>query len=82
MKKVAKTTLDALKEEKLKVERWRESRQITAQVKGLIYDHLLYLPQEAYSDQDVSAKANDVYQHIFTNYLGGGNSVYQQVAQG
>jgi type I restriction enzyme R subunit len=79
VKKVAKTTLDALKEEKLKVERWRESRQITAQVKQLIYDQLLWLPEKSFSDQDVNSKTVDVYQHIFTNYQGGGKSVYQQM---
>lgn len=64
VKKVAKETLDKLKAEKLKIERWRESRQITAQVKGMIYDNLLWLPQIA-------------YQHIYSNYYGGGNSVYR-----
>ena len=56
VKKVAKETLDKLKTEKLKIERWRESRQITAQVKGLIYDNLLWLPQDIYTDEDVSTK--------------------------
>ena len=78
MKKIAKETLDILKAEKLKIYRWRESRQITAQVKGLIYDTLLWLPQDSYSDEDVSQKTINVYQHIFTNYYGGGESVYQR----
>lgn len=80
VKKIAIETLDKLKAEKLKIDRWRESRQITAQVKGLIYDQLLWLPQEVYSDEDVSQRTINVYQHIFTNYSGGGQSVYQQTA--
>lgn len=80
VKKVARETLDKLKAEKLKIERWRESRQITAQVKGMIYDNLLWLPEEAYTDEDVSLKTVSVYQHIYSNYYGGGKSVYQQSA--
>ncbi len=80
VKKVAIETLDKLKAEKLKVERWRESRQVTAQVKGLIYDNLLWLPERTYSDEDVSLKTVSVYQHIFSNYYGGGRSVYQMSA--
>jgi type I restriction enzyme R subunit len=80
VKKVAQQTLEKLKAEKLKIERWRESRQITAQVKGMIYDNLLWLPQEVYSDEEVSLKTVSVYQHIYTNYFGGGKSVYQRSA--
>ena len=80
VKKVARETLDKLKAEKLKIERWRESRQITAQVKGVIYDNLLWLPEDAYTDEDVSLKTISVYQHIYSNYYGGGKSVYQQAS--
>ncbi len=76
VKKIAKETLDKLKAEKLKIERWRESRQITAQVKGMIYDNLLWLPQEAYTDEEVSLKTVNIYQHIYSCYHGGNDSVY------
>jgi type I restriction enzyme R subunit len=76
VKKVAKKTLETLKKEKLNIDRWRESRQITAQIKGMIYDNLLWLPEEAYSDEDVSMRSVNVYQHIYANYTGGGHSVY------
>ncbi|MBP1840524.1 type I restriction endonuclease subunit R [Formosa algae] len=78
VKKVAAKTLDILKTEKLKFEKWRESRQIKAQVKSTIYDNLLYLPQDSYSDEEVGIKTANVYQHIYTNYSGGGNSVYSR----
>jgi len=80
VKKVAQETLEKLKEEKLKIERWRESRQITAQVKTLIYDSLQWLPQDVYSDEEVGERTAKVYQHIFTNYPGGGKNVYERVA--
>ena len=80
VKKVARETLDKLKAEKLKIERWREKRQITAQVKGIIHDNLLWLPQEIYTDEDVSLKTVNVYQHIYSNYYGGGKSIYQMSA--
>ena len=78
VKKVAKETLDKLKAEKLKIERWRESRQITAQVKAMINNNLLLLlPEHVYTDEDVRSKTVSVYQHIHSNYYGGGKSVYQ-----
>ncbi len=76
VKKVAKETLEKLKAEKLKAERWRESTQLRAQVKTTIYNALLWLPQKRYSDKDVDNKTDVVYQHIFTNYYGGGRSIY------
>lgn len=79
VKKVAAKTLETLKAEKLKIDKWRESRQVKAQVKSMIYDSLLYLPEESYSDEEVGVKTANVYQHIFTNYYGGGNSVYGRV---
>jgi len=80
VKKVSKQTLESLKAEKLKVERWRESTQLRAQVKTAIYDTLLWLPQEPYSENEVDEKAVLIYQHIFTNYYGGGKSAYNTLA--
>src|SRR5690554_1208141 len=76
VKKVASETIKTLKAEKLKVERWRESTQLKAQVRTAIYDSLLRLPMETYSDEEVNKKTDLVYQHIFSNYLGGGKSIY------
>lgn len=76
VKKVAKDTLDKLKQEKLRIEKWRESRQVAAQVKTIIFDTLQWLPQTTYSDQDVAERTINVYQHIYTNYPGGSKSVY------
>ena len=80
VKKVAVDVLLKLKAEKLRIERWRDSRQLTAQVKTIIFDTLQWLPQEHYSDEEVDAKTINVYQHIYSNYPGGGNSVYGKSA--
>jgi len=77
VKKVATETLAKLKAEKLKIERWKESRQVKAQIKLMIYEKLLELPEKEYSDEDVSLKSVSVYQHIYSNYSGGGDSVYR-----
>ena len=73
---MSKQTLEKLKEEKLKIERWRESTQLRAQVKTTIYDTLLWLPQEPYPEKEIEERTNVIYQHIYTNYFGGGKSVY------
>jgi type I restriction enzyme R subunit len=70
VKKVAVTVLKNLKAQQLKMERWRESRQLMAQVKTIIFDTLQWLPQNSYSDADVSEKTTLVYQHIYGNYRG------------
>lgn len=71
VKKIAIETLTKLKAEKLNVDRWRESRQLTAQVKAMIYNKLLWLPQNSYSDEEVSQKSLSIYQHIYSTYPGG-----------
>ena len=77
VKKIAQQTLDVLKEEKLKLARWRESTQIRAQIKTTIYNTLLWLPEVAYPEVEVLEKADVVYQHIFSSYSGEGRSVYE-----
>lgn len=78
VKKVAIKTLATLKEEKLKIERWGESTQVTAQVKTIIADNLQWLPQEAYADEEVDEKTDLVYQHVYSNYSGGHRNAYMQ----
>jgi len=79
VKKVAKETLEKLKSEKLKGSRWRESAQVSAQIRIIIRDSLLFLPQEQYPDEEIDIKTLDVYQHIYSNYYGGGSSIYDDV---
>ncbi len=76
VKGIAKETLDKLKQEKLKGSMWRESAQISAQIRIMIRDSLLFLPQEKYPDTEIDIKTLDVYQHIYSNYYHGGSSIY------
>jgi type I restriction enzyme R subunit len=76
VKEVAKQTLATLKEEKLKIERWRESTQVTAQVKTMIDHSLQWLPQDPYPDEELNIRSLLVYQHIYANYQGAGVSRY------
>ena len=80
VKEVAIEMLAKLKTEKLKVERWRESTQITAQVRTMILDNLYLLPEVSYPEDEVNTKTIDVYQHIYSNYYGGGASSYNTYA--
>ena len=70
VKKISVDTLLKLKDEKLKIDRWRESMQITAQIKTVIFDCFQWLPQNTYTDTDVAEKTMSVYQHIYSNYGG------------
>lgn len=79
VKKVAIETLTVLKDEKLKIKRWWESTQVTSQVKTIIVNNLQWLPQKSYSDDEVSIRSDDVYQHIYTNYRGGMEGIYKEM---
>ncbi len=76
VKEVAKTTLEVLKAEKLKLAHWRESIQVSSQVKITIAQSLQYLPQEPYPDDELEQLSQSVYQHVYTNYQGAGASTY------
>ncbi len=76
VKKVAKQTLKTLKAEKLKIERWRESEQVSSQVKVMISDALEYLPTGSYPDEELADMSLVVYQHVYSHYQGGGLSSY------
>ena len=80
VKKIAKETLTKLKAEKLRIEHWRESTQIRAQVKTMINDNLIRLPLDRYEEEEVNTKSIVVYQHIYSNYYGGGASIYNSFA--
>ncbi|EKO3548520.1 type I restriction endonuclease subunit R [Vibrio fluvialis] len=76
VKKVAIETLEKLKAEKLKIDRWRESTQVSSQVKTMIKDSLEWLPQKAYPDEELADIGLLVYQHVYANYQGAGHSTY------
>jgi len=72
VKKVAKDTLETLQREKLNIQNWKESREIRSGVKTTIYDKLLWLPEDKYTDEDVSLRSIQVYQHVFSYNTGVG----------
>jgi len=76
VKKVARKTLEILKAEKLKIERWRESIEVSSQVKVMINDSLQWLPQEPYPEEELGEISLLIYQHVYANYQGAGNSSY------
>lgn len=45
---------------------FKESREIRSSVKTTIYDRLLWLPESKYTDEDVSSRSIQVYQHIYS----------------
>jgi len=76
VKKVARTLLESLKSEKLKIDRYRQSVQVCSQVKVIISDSLEYLPAEPYPDEELADMSLLVYQHVYSHYQGGGASSY------
>jgi hypothetical protein len=42
--------------------------------------NMAWTPQESYLDKEVDTKAIDIYQHIYSNYYGGGASTYNTYA--
>ena len=76
VKKVARDLLAKLKAEKLKLEHWRDSTQVSSEVRVMIDDALQWLPQAPYPDAELADRSLLVYQHVYSNYQGGGQSVY------
>ncbi|MFD1167185.1 hypothetical protein ACFQ2C_16400 [Sphingobacterium daejeonense] len=50
----------------INIPNWKESREIRSAVKTTIYDKLLWLPEDKYSDEEVSMKSIQVYQHVYS----------------
>lgn len=79
VKKVAAKTLSSLKDV-LDKEHWREKVKLTSEVKSRIRTNLFHLPQESYPDSEIDQRKDKIYQHVYSSYFGGGNSVYKQSA--
>ena len=72
IKKVAMELLQTLKAEKLRVDQWREKDATQSAVKVAIHDFLYSdatgLPADAYSEDDVTATSEAVFEHIYRAY--------------
>jgi type I restriction enzyme R subunit len=77
VKKAAKDLLEALKREKLVLD-WRKRQQTRAAVLIAIQDYLDKELPRAYSQEVYDRKCDLVYQHIYDNYYGQGNSLYNR----
>ena len=77
IKKISVDLLEELKKEKLKVDLWAEKTETSAAVFKFVNDSLFQvLPYPTYAETDIDLKTNLVYQHLKSQYYGGGRSVY------
>ena len=72
IKKVAVGLLQTLKAEKLRVDQWREKEATRDAVQVVIRDFLWSdqtgLPADGYSEEEVAAKSDDIFRHVFRVY--------------
>ena len=72
IKSVATTLLQTLKEEKLRVDHWRDKEATRDAVRQAIHDFLWSddtgLPVDCYDEQEVEQRADEVYRHVFRAY--------------
>jgi len=72
IKKVAIELLETLKGKKLKIDHWRDKESMRDAVRITIRDFLWSdktgLPVDSYSEEEVAAKAEDVFLHVFRAY--------------
>ncbi len=80
IKQVAQKLLDALKEEKLRIDHWRDKETTKATVKTFInnylWDEQSGLPVDSYTPEDVQLKADLVYNHIYMQYADASHHAY------
>ena len=84
IKKVAVGLLQTLKAEKLRVDQWREKEATRDAVQVAIRDFLWSdqtgLPTDGYSEEEVAAKSDDVFRHVFRVYPSVPSPYYQTPA--
>jgi len=78
VKQVARDLLETLKREKLVLD-WRKRQQSRAAVRLFIEELIWQLP-ERYTEKMCQQKSVQIYQHIYDNYWGAGQSIYAMAA--
>ncbi|MGM0600974.1 MAG: type I restriction endonuclease subunit R [Candidatus Rifleibacteriota bacterium] len=72
LKEVAANLLAILKEEKLKVENWREKESTRDAVRQNIYDFLYDensgLPVDSYEEEEIDILSQAIFDHVYRNY--------------
>lgn len=80
VKKIGMDLLDHLKNEKLKIDNWRDKDATQAEVRAYIHDYLYDdrtgLPVEFYSEDEVQERATLVFQHVYMQYPDVEHSAY------
>jgi type I restriction enzyme R subunit len=72
IKKIAVELLARLKEEKLKVDHWRDKEAtrdaVRLAIRDFLWDDLTGLPVDVFPEPDVEARAEDVFRHVYRAY--------------
>ena len=72
IKSVAVELLEKLKQEKLRIDHWRDKEATRDAVRTTIHDYLWSddtgLPVDNYTEDDVGARAAEVFRHIYRVY--------------
>jgi type I restriction enzyme, R subunit len=72
IKAVARQLLSRLKEEKLRVDQWRDKEATRDAVRQAIHDFLWSedtgLPVDCFAEEDVEVKAEEVFRHVYRAY--------------
>lgn len=77
IKNISVQLLDELKKDKLNIELWWEKTETSAAVYKIVNDSLFQvLPYPTYEQTDIDLKTNLVFEHLKSQYHGGGRSVY------
>jgi type I restriction enzyme R subunit len=77
IKKISVELLEELKQEKLKVEHWADKSVTAAAVFNMVSKTLFEaLPYPTYQNDDIDLRTNLVFEHLKSQYYGGGMSIY------
>lgn len=72
IKEVAVELLKTLKEEKLKIDHWRDKESsrdaVRIAIKDFLWSEETGLPVDSYSEDDVNTKTEDVFRHVYRVY--------------
>ena len=72
IKAIAVELLETLKKHKLRIDHWRDKEATRDAVRQAIHDFLWNdstgLPVDQYTDQDVQARAEEIYRHVYRVY--------------
>jgi type I restriction enzyme R subunit len=77
IKEITVELLNELKREKLRVEQWFDKSMTASAVFNEVSNKLFEtLPYPTYNNEDIELKTNQIYEHLKSQYWGGGRSVY------